>query len=576
MVIQVKDNYNLSADPSWRAVQLMEVYLECDTTLNPITINLFPIYQLDYFWNVKIYVTDNTNNASNNPITINCFNGDTLDGVSSVVISQNNGGCALLVMNNNTWLANETSETGNTYKFAQLPTSVVSSAQNNSQLYGELYDTGAVFPPANYVIRLANGSLSALFYPQTILSDGTLIYEAYEITPTALISGYWVAMRPNPLDNSKLIKVAELQMTQQFWDNYYEYTYQSEIKPNEVTFLAPIYPYADGVTLESYNTLLSLENNVLIATDDVISTNKTTLDLYNDLTGNALLTGTWTYSTPLFSMEDDYSRMMNGPKAGWVFFGEDGVGNFVVQAGYNILTGATMIIKPITSLSFTTNLNPIGTIDDTYFNLVWIGHPLGTQFLVTNNQIVDNGDNTNGISAVFSPVWDNNTRVKFLPIRDLFTGEFINTSALLFNTTLSASANYGFDATNIYLILGTYSSATYGSQAFKISKIALDTFADDITESVLPALVDTSIYQPTIWESKNGIFMFWIGGFALETFAEFVYYYWNFKKLNPILLQSNNAYPTNVLGSKIYSTSSQLNRNATALTIEFDIYNQKF
>ena len=67
----ISGTYNLVANPTWKNLVLQEIYLECDTTLAPVTINLFPISDLGRFWNVKIYVTDISNNAGTNPITIN-------------------------------------------------------------------------------------------------------------------------------------------------------------------------------------------------------------------------------------------------------------------------------------------------------------------------------------------------------------------------------------------------------------------------------------------------------------------------------------------------------------------------
>ena len=578
MVVQITGNYTLLPDPLWRAVQLQEIYLECNTSIAPVNINLFQISALDYFWNVKVYVVDKSKNAENFPITINCEVGNNIDGNSTLVIGQNGGGCELVILNNSTWMAIETNEGIEQYKYATLPVStIVSSAPDHSQYYGELYDAGAVFPPANYVEYLDNGGgLCALFYAETILSDGTLIYEAYEITPTTAIYGYWFAMQQDPSDPTKLKKVGQCQMTLQFWNNYYDYTYQTESSPNEVKFLLPNYPTSDTDVLQTLTTTLKLVNGVLGAEDSIVGPSINTLTLYNYLTGQALLTGLWTYSTPIYSMEDDYSRLMDGEKAGWVFYGEDGVGNFEYQVCYNILTGETNVYQPIAKLGATTNFNPATAIDETYFNPLWTCHPKGVLYLVYNQQGLDNGSNFNDVSALWSPQWTNSLIVKFLAIRDLYTGGYINSNALLFNNTLSPSFTYGFDLNHIYFVLSTYASATYGSQAFKMSRVTLDSEGNELIESVIPALIDTSIALPSIWESKRGIFMFWIGGVALETFSNFSYYYWNGVREKPTLLQSNNSYPTNFLGNRIYSTSSQLNRNATALTIQYDIYSIKF
>jgi len=89
MVKIVTGNYALQVDDSWRLGQLQEIYLQCDTTLAPVVIDLFEIADLERFWNVKIYVTDIANNAATNNIIINSIGSDTIDalGTNSLTIS---------------------------------------------------------------------------------------------------------------------------------------------------------------------------------------------------------------------------------------------------------------------------------------------------------------------------------------------------------------------------------------------------------------------------------------------------------------------------------------------------------
>lgn len=107
----ITGTYNLSADPIWRQLPLQEVYLECDTSTAPVTINLFPVSDLQRFWNVKIYITDISNNAGTNPITINAgFSGvplvqDTINrqGYTNFNIDYNGGDAVLIVTAENKW-----------------------------------------------------------------------------------------------------------------------------------------------------------------------------------------------------------------------------------------------------------------------------------------------------------------------------------------------------------------------------------------------------------------------------------------------------------------------------------------
>jgi hypothetical protein len=111
----ITGNYNLVADPQWRNVQLQEIFLECDTTSAPVTINLFPIVDLNRFWNVKIVVSDVNNNAGTNNIIINAgsvglvpvFDSIDQDGNVQVVLNQNGESLSLQVASATQWLGSE-------------------------------------------------------------------------------------------------------------------------------------------------------------------------------------------------------------------------------------------------------------------------------------------------------------------------------------------------------------------------------------------------------------------------------------------------------------------------------------
>jgi hypothetical protein len=119
----ITGTYDLVADPIWRNLVLQEIYLECDTSLAPVTINLFSITDLGRFWNVKIYVTDISNNAGTNPITINAGGTDTINrqGLVNFTVDFNGGDAVFNVVTGNKWSAfSQTilTQTGLTYKGA--------------------------------------------------------------------------------------------------------------------------------------------------------------------------------------------------------------------------------------------------------------------------------------------------------------------------------------------------------------------------------------------------------------------------------------------------------------------------
>ena len=109
----ITGTYDLVVNPQWKQLPLQEVYLECDTTLAPITINLFPIADLNRFWNVKIYISDVSNNALANPITINTgavgvppiFDTINNQGSTNFTIDEDGGDATFFVVSSTKWAA---------------------------------------------------------------------------------------------------------------------------------------------------------------------------------------------------------------------------------------------------------------------------------------------------------------------------------------------------------------------------------------------------------------------------------------------------------------------------------------
>ena len=114
MIKTIVGNYNLEVEDSWRLLNLQEIYLLCDTSTSSPTINLFEIADLEEFWNVKIFITDISNNASVNNIIVNAFGSDTIDstGTSSLTLSTDGGALQLQVVSNTQWMALESTSGG--------------------------------------------------------------------------------------------------------------------------------------------------------------------------------------------------------------------------------------------------------------------------------------------------------------------------------------------------------------------------------------------------------------------------------------------------------------------------------
>jgi hypothetical protein len=111
VVTGITGTYNLLANSLWQTLVLQEVRLECDTSLAPVTINLFEISELNRLWNVKIYITDISANASVNNIIVNASGSDTIDSTGNTqrIISNDGVSAVFAVVNQTQWVALESS-----------------------------------------------------------------------------------------------------------------------------------------------------------------------------------------------------------------------------------------------------------------------------------------------------------------------------------------------------------------------------------------------------------------------------------------------------------------------------------
>jgi hypothetical protein len=105
----ISGTYNLQANLEWSQLQRQEIRLLCDTSSEPCTINLFEIADIERLWNAKIYITDISNNAGANNITIVAGPGDTIDaaGNTQIVIAQNGVSALFAIVRETQWAAFE-------------------------------------------------------------------------------------------------------------------------------------------------------------------------------------------------------------------------------------------------------------------------------------------------------------------------------------------------------------------------------------------------------------------------------------------------------------------------------------
>jgi hypothetical protein len=101
MIIKVLNGTtNLNADPTWSELPNQEVYIECDSTLGAIILNLPSIAAMGGFLNAKFYISDVSGSAAAHSITVNT--GDRVNGViAPLIISQAYGSISLAIVNSN-------------------------------------------------------------------------------------------------------------------------------------------------------------------------------------------------------------------------------------------------------------------------------------------------------------------------------------------------------------------------------------------------------------------------------------------------------------------------------------------
>jgi|694.fasta_scaffold43162_3 hypothetical protein len=104
MLLRISGTYNVLANLGFSQLQQNELYFECDTSVAPVTIIFPQISDFGGYLNTKIYVSDLSNNAFNNNITIIPSGGDTINQGGGVVIDINNGTFAFWIASTSQWI----------------------------------------------------------------------------------------------------------------------------------------------------------------------------------------------------------------------------------------------------------------------------------------------------------------------------------------------------------------------------------------------------------------------------------------------------------------------------------------
>jgi hypothetical protein len=472
------------------------------------------------------------------------------------------------------------------YKFSRLPKSYAATYNSNPDVVGDCLELGEN-PGSDPIIELSNGKIVRIDGISNFFNNGILIMDAREIAPIDVNSGWWVAFKISDSDPELLEKVAELHQTDAYWNNGYQFTFSEDGVENVCKYIVYESPFSDNNLLKSEITTLTITQvgSTYTLTSAFTTFNyggATTISLYNDNAPSPVLPGVadWTYRTPYNSLNNNYDAIMNGSEPGWIWYGNADTKNtlYTYQAGYNLLTGETSFVNPISALSSTTNFNPLGVIDGDYFGNNWESHPSGVFYGVSNRQPLNSYNNTNDVTALFSPRWVNNKKVTFLNQRNPYYGDFLHRTGDFFNNQNDFISNFSwaFDSENIYVFLQySFDDDGYTEQ---ISRFKLDSDVKEQEIQVLPLSLVNDNYDWNYYDNEKGLvlanqdpisdYM----GFP-ETFSYYTNIFWQKNSPKAYQLQNNTFDLNLILGNKFFSgDSNRLFYNCIKFGIQYDVF----
>lgn len=480
----------------------------------------------------------------------------------------------------------------NSYRFQKLPKSIVSNLAYDGDLIGDYFDN--IGPgPGSPLVLLDNGNIALVDFASSHFMNGAIIFDCEEKLSLDPIDRYWVAFRPSDADASVLEKIGEVKQTADYYNNGYDYTYQSQTNSNECKFIRFSPPTADATSLESVVTTIVISGtsvgSTMTATEVTNNfSGATVLSLYNANAPVPILpaTANWVYRSSYFTDQDSFKGMMNGVDEGWVWYGDGtkAINLLTYMAGFNILTGATSFIEPIITLSNTTNFNPAGVVGVGFITTkIWESHPAGVVFLAQNKQPLNDGNNNNDVTGLFSPRWVNNKIVVFVNGRDQSNGVFLNTAADINNNSTAIDFDFGFDGLHL-VQYGLYINAVPTPLVISF-RYELDVPAQQPAELSIAPLANIGYVTGLFGGEFTDAFLIaiesnekYLANIALGFFAPmwgtFEYLYWTVSSPKVVQLQSNNSFVNVIIDNKFYSLDNEyVSGGPIQLGIQFDQYN---
>lgn len=293
------------------------------------------------------------------------------------------------------------------------------SYKPTNKTVGEFWDyNGQVdYPPVTWTDSNGDFHTFELRFVQSVLGDGTLVFEAYD---TNYDDYYWVAMRRSAHNSKNLEFVDALEYTNQF-DNYgYDYTIKNN--ENSVVFFeydwnttcCDVKSSTTTLTINSNGKLSAVDNQLLISSNGL-------LGLYNQVTGQSYLDFSISdFYYPITTFNDDFNQLMNGSKLGTFYFfinQIDNGGGFVPIEKYENILAVNFLTGTYELINATARLQEV--VDAGYFNHDWgylsdafwdyQSHPEGLLFTLYDDYGRDNTTSLDGVTRVWSPEWSIHT-----------------------------------------------------------------------------------------------------------------------------------------------------------------------
>jgi hypothetical protein len=468
------------------------------------------------------------------------------------------------------------------FRMSQFADTIIPRTDFDESIIGQYFDElseGNKILGQGILTQLENGNLALVYYNQSVLESGIFIYEAYDLQTEDEVYGYWIAFKQDPNNEERLIKVGELQMTEQFWNNWYNYT-AKDSGPNAVKFVTTSFNPQPNIPVESYITKLTWTGSELVAEDIYFDFGGETFEsLYTSLT-DITLVGDFSFNTrfPEWILDDDYYGMAMGAEAGWLFYRVANDGSWIT-VGFNLLTGETKWVDPIPMILTLTNFDPFDpdkiSIED------WVNHPGGLVYSFSDSKLVNNGDNNDGVTAIWSPYWQSNTECIYLGIRAqgsslLIFGGLNDAVRMLTDGRLSGNnlINWYWDNKAFYFVTG---AAGFNDQVYIVHKYHIET--KEVTSYTLPYLTLLDTYSEDIasmnlqmWANNDGLFINTSNFPRLASFSIEKYQYLKHEDSKIYKFHLDVSYPSHAFKDKIYNINTMASYNFDTLGLAISTY----